>query len=293
MDIRSLTYFVEVAHQGSFTKAALQLNISQPALSKSIQNLEEELGIDLFIRNYGNLTLTESGKVILEAVEDLLIHFDSVQDKFETIRRRGRNTVSVGCSPLISSLFGAKVVTDFFKEHQELGHFYLEDTVSGLIERVFLMQIDIAVCVLFHQEYKYLGGVAVEPFYRGELVATLAAEKNEQDCIYLDDLDLKERNCIFPNGFAATQLAGSYLETLRSVFYTDRIEAIIHSVTQKGTIALIPDVARSVFPQDVEFLKLRSPIEYEIALITKGSAHASQNVKSLKKYITMNFLHTR
>lgn len=293
MDIRSLTYFVEVAHQGSFTKAALRLNISQPALSKSIQNLEEEMGIDLFIRNYGSLELTESGKTILEAAEDLLIHFDSIQDKFETIRRRGRNAVSVGCSPLISSLFGAKVVAGFFKEHPDLGHFYVEDAVPGLIERVFLMQTDVAICVLFHREYKYLDGVTVEPFYRGELVATLAAEEGDRNCVYLDDLDLRERNCIFPNELSIAQLVGSYTETLRSVFYTDRIEAIIHSVAQERTIAVIPDIARPMFPQQVEFLRLRSPVEYEIALITKGSTHVSQNVKALKKYIIMNSLHTK
>ena len=66
MDIRQLSYFVEVAQQQSFTKAAQKLNISQPALSKCISNLEEELNISLFTRSIGHITLTEEGQYVLD-----------------------------------------------------------------------------------------------------------------------------------------------------------------------------------------------------------------------------------
>ena len=61
MDIRILRYFLSVAKEQNFTKAAEQLNITQPTLSRQLAALEEELGTALFIRGSRNVTLTEAG----------------------------------------------------------------------------------------------------------------------------------------------------------------------------------------------------------------------------------------
>ena len=61
MDIRILRYFLTVAKEQNFTKAAEQLHITQPTLSRQLAALEEELGTDLFIRGSRSITLTEAG----------------------------------------------------------------------------------------------------------------------------------------------------------------------------------------------------------------------------------------
>ena len=61
MDIRILRYFLTVAKEQNFTRAAEQLNITQPTLSRQLAALEEELGTPLFIRGNRSITLTEAG----------------------------------------------------------------------------------------------------------------------------------------------------------------------------------------------------------------------------------------
>ena len=66
MDFRSLQYFITVAQELNFTRAAEKLQMSQPPLSNQIKALEEELGVQLFIRGKRRLTLTEAGTLLLQ-----------------------------------------------------------------------------------------------------------------------------------------------------------------------------------------------------------------------------------
>lgn len=111
MDIRHLRYFVTVAETLSFVKAARELNMSQPPLSKRIADLEEELGVRLFERTSKQVELTEAGK-------KLLPHAWETVKTFDVTRRVARNLlpeqvvrVRIGLPPetsreLLSGLIG-------------------------------------------------------------------------------------------------------------------------------------------------------------------------------------------
>ena len=72
MDFRSLQYFIAVAQELNFTRAAEKLQMSQPPLSSQIKALEEELGVQLFIRGKRRLTLTEAGTLLLQRAVQLM-----------------------------------------------------------------------------------------------------------------------------------------------------------------------------------------------------------------------------
>ena len=65
MELRSLGYFVRIAELGSFTRAAAHLRLAQPALTRHVQRLEEELGVALFTRANRGVRLTEAGEKLL------------------------------------------------------------------------------------------------------------------------------------------------------------------------------------------------------------------------------------
>ena len=71
MDFRILRYFLAVAREQSFTKAAEQLHITQPTLSRQLAALEEELGVKLLVRS-GNITLTDQGIFFKRRAQELL-----------------------------------------------------------------------------------------------------------------------------------------------------------------------------------------------------------------------------
>src|SRR5580704_1299067 len=72
MDLRALRYFVHVAEARSFSKAAVQLRIAQPALSRQIRKLEDEVGLALILRTRRQLELTDAGLLLLQRAHSLL-----------------------------------------------------------------------------------------------------------------------------------------------------------------------------------------------------------------------------
>ncbi len=76
MDIRHVRYFLAVAEHLSFSRAARRLRVAQPALSKQIRNLEEELGGKLFHRTTASVRLTEMGEYFRQQGKRLMLQFD-------------------------------------------------------------------------------------------------------------------------------------------------------------------------------------------------------------------------
>ncbi|MDA9472528.1 LysR family transcriptional regulator [Enterococcus sp. 5H] len=72
MDLRTLRYFITVAQEGTISKAANMLHLTQPTLSKQLMELEEELGVILFIRGNRKITLTEEGSYLVSQAKEIL-----------------------------------------------------------------------------------------------------------------------------------------------------------------------------------------------------------------------------
>jgi DNA-binding transcriptional LysR family regulator len=76
MELRHIRYFVAVAEELNFSRAAGRIYLSQPALSQQIRKLETELGVSLFVRNGNGISLTDAGKVFLEGSRKILVQVD-------------------------------------------------------------------------------------------------------------------------------------------------------------------------------------------------------------------------
>ena len=87
MELRHLRYFLAVGEALNFTKAAVQLRVAQPALSRQVQDLEDEIGVDLMKRSPRGVTLTAEGKLFLEEVRELLKRADESVEKVRALAR--------------------------------------------------------------------------------------------------------------------------------------------------------------------------------------------------------------
>jgi DNA-binding transcriptional LysR family regulator len=94
--MRHLLYFLAVAEEEHFHKAAARLNITQPALSRHVNALEQELGTALFIRGIRSVTLTDAGRMIQELGARMLLQVDHAVSKLEAFCRGNEGTLRVG-----------------------------------------------------------------------------------------------------------------------------------------------------------------------------------------------------
>src|SRR6202021_1492808 len=96
MELRHLRYFLAVAEALNFTKAAAQLRVAQPALSRRVQDLEEEIGVDLLKRSPRGVTLTAEGKLFLEKARHLLKLADESVEQVRALARGQYGDQSAG-----------------------------------------------------------------------------------------------------------------------------------------------------------------------------------------------------
>lgn len=101
MELRHLRYFAAVAAHGSFSRAAQNLHLTQPALSRQVKDLEEELGVPLLVRGSNAVTLTEAGEIFYDEARDLLARADQA---IQRVRGEARSEIlRVGYGPSLTS----------------------------------------------------------------------------------------------------------------------------------------------------------------------------------------------
>ncbi len=111
MELRHLRYFTAVAAHGSFSRAANNLHLTQPALSRQVKDLEDELGVPLFVRGTNAVTLTEAGEVFYEEARDLLARADQA---IQRVRGEAKSEVlRVGYGPSLTTGIMPKALERF------------------------------------------------------------------------------------------------------------------------------------------------------------------------------------
>jgi DNA-binding transcriptional LysR family regulator len=146
MSLRQLRYFVAVAEAGSFTAAAQQLHVSQPALGLQIKLLEERLEVGLLARHSRGVTLTDAGKLFLSRAKPALEALDEAERAVADFRKRQIAHVSLGLTPSASEALAADVLLECNAPGSML-HLTLRQGASPdfwkmMIERA----LDFAVC---------------------------------------------------------------------------------------------------------------------------------------------------
>lgn len=121
MEIRHLRYFVAVAEELNFGKAAVRLHVAQPGLSQQIKSLEGELGVRLFDRNKRRVNLTQAGSLLLAESYAVLSRFDQCMETMRQARTVARRaSIRVGMWGEFSRSWGPALVAEVRRRHPEL-----------------------------------------------------------------------------------------------------------------------------------------------------------------------------
>lgn len=145
MDLRQLEYFVRVAELGSFTRAAIELDVAQPALSRQVRLLEVELRQTLLVRNGRGAVPTEAGKALLEHGRGILHQVERAKDALDRLRGGLAGRVAVGLPSSVARVLAVPLTRAFREAMPEARLSITEGLSSSLQEMLASGRIDIAV----------------------------------------------------------------------------------------------------------------------------------------------------
>ena len=117
MDIRVLRYFLTVAREESFSRAADALFLSQPTLSRQIREMEEELGVQLLVRTNRNVRLTQEGQRLRKRAQEIVDLMDKTQEEFAGLEGEISGEIAIGCGETQIMREVAKVAIPLQQEH--------------------------------------------------------------------------------------------------------------------------------------------------------------------------------
>ena len=137
--------FYTVAKCGSLTRAAEELYISQPAVSQSIKQLENQLGVSLFKRTHRGMELSEhGGKLIFKEVERALELFNEAESRIEQMKTAATGTIRIGASDTIFEYFLAEKIVEYHENFPAVKIELMADFTPDTIEKLKANRCDIA-----------------------------------------------------------------------------------------------------------------------------------------------------
>ena len=185
LEVRELRYFIAVAEEASFTRAAQRLQMAQPPLSAAIKSLEAWLGTDLFERSSRHVALTAAGEALLSDARRIVIELDAAVANAREVATGG-TVLNVGFRPSTSIPLLNPTLAEFRKEHADL-----EVRLHHIdwIEQVQWL-LDGTVDVSFVLEPVTHDDIAVETVFRSPRVAAVAGDHPlaEREQVAIEDL---------------------------------------------------------------------------------------------------------
>jgi len=147
MDLKQLRYFQAVAEAGSFTRAAQQLHVAQPAVSMGIRKLEEQLGLLLFQRQERKVRLTDEGQRLRQHAERILQAVDDAALEMAELRGLSQGEVRVGIPSMLGSYFFPPILMAFRHRYPTLKLTVIEGGTWQLQQMLERGELDLGVIV--------------------------------------------------------------------------------------------------------------------------------------------------
>jgi LysR family transcriptional regulator, transcription activator of glutamate synthase operon len=170
LELRQLQYFVKVARKQHVTQAAEELHVAQSAVSRQIHQLEEELGVQLFIQKGRNLQLTSVGKLFLERVEGIISDLEKAVNEIHEFLDPEKGEIRIGFPHSLGIYLLPTVVAQFRKDHPDVKFRLRQGTYNSLIRDVMKGEIDLAFISPFPEKHEHVSG---ELLLQEELYAIL------------------------------------------------------------------------------------------------------------------------
>jgi len=205
LNLRQIESFKALIESGTVSRAALLLNISQPAMSKMIANLEFDTGLRLFDRVKGRLAPTEHAMRLYEEVDRIFAGVRQVENAVDAIRREEQGRLAIGVMPALAGTFIQRATMGFLKERPNVFCSVQSLSSQWIIDWLVTRQLDVGL-VEPGLDNPY---VAFEPVMEHALVCIMPPDHPlaEKTHIEPQDLDQQPFIALEPDSFTGHRVA--------------------------------------------------------------------------------------
>jgi DNA-binding transcriptional LysR family regulator len=276
VDVQALRTFVEVARRGGFTRASETLHVTQPAISKMIKALEEELGAPLLLRERRRVTLTEAGRLVLERAQGVLDSMRVIEEEVVELTSLRRGRLRLGLPPIVGVTFFPTLLAEFHRAHPGIVLEIREEGSHNIEKLVLDRDLDVGAVVLPTDEVAF----GTLPFVSDALGAVLHPGHPLAGRRSLALRDLRDSHFVLYRPDYA--LHGHILDACRRSGFTPEVvsesshwDFIVELVAANIGVALLPQtICRQLDERRVRSIPMNDPvIPWKVALIWRRDRH--------------------
>lgn len=295
MELRQLRYFLAIAEEGGFSRAAQRLHVSQPPLSTQIKALEQEIGAQLLVRSNRGVSLTASGRVFYEEVRAILARLEGARSRTVQADRADVGTLSVGFVSIADYGILPPAIKSFRGQFPRVEVQLHELTTDAQVRELRASRLDL--------------GLGLAPVEEPDLEflsvlreALVLAAPAEHPATRLDPVDLRalaRESFIVPPRDIAPGLYDLTISRCRAAGFAPRIvqnarqmQTVIGLVSCGMGLALVPASVRNLKRAGVRYRRLRGrPAQIELGVLRLRDTDSSLGqhfIKALHQAARLN-----
>lgn len=287
MEIRTLKYFWTIAEEGTISKAAKALHITQPTLSRQLRELENELGTSLFIRGRRKLQLTDAGLFLKTRAEEILQLTQQTNLEFENRRKQlfsGR--IAIGCVEADNSDTLALILEKFVQDYPQVTFTVYSGTSDDITTRLDKGLLDVAVLLKPVATEKY-GEITLPRTERWGLLVSKDSSWAKKNAI--QPADLREMPLFIAQRPEVRQLvtkwSGIDYAQLKVVGNFNLIFNVLALVKrQVGQAFGIEGATAQIRPEGVKFIRLQPEVKTNCVLVWRRERNLTPVVNEFINY---------
>lgn len=294
LNINFIRYFVTLIDCGKFSTASEQLHLSQPALSKSIVTLEEQIGTPLIKRFHHRFELTDAGHYFYESsVYFLQIYDDFLYDISSRTSSPYSGTVKVSASGVILDMFFPEIISSISRNYPSIKIFTREEDTHNAIQSILSHKADVGTC-LHPLPEKYRSSFTSHHLLSSAFHIVFPGEHpfSRRESVPVEEL--REQSILTPGEFSFVHQ--EFLRTCKEhnvhanvTCSCSQIQFLISMVGLGSGLAVLPEALLKNVPEGLEHRLLTPTITWDLALIYLKDTYLPLPVSVVIDYITSAF----
>lgn len=288
MSIRNLTYFVEVAKEKNFTRAANNLHLSQPALSKVIKNLENDLKVQLIDRQGKQFKLTDAGEIFYNNCETALETINKELEKLYDSVNFQKGKIIVGIPPVIGTAIFPTLLSNFKKTYPDIEIILIEGGANIIKDMIEEGEVDIGVVMLPFQSEQFH---AIPMIYsESKLVVHKSHKFADRETVRLEEIKnenfviLSEEYMLYNQIISACKLKGF---EPKIIFKSTQWDFLAEMVSINEGITILPASIIKIFKSnEIRSVSIVDPeLPWNIGMIIKKNKYISYAMRTFIDFV--------